>query len=144
MPKFSVPNSGVLVVLAVLLGEYIIMALPRAVIPKYQAAAFEEDVITVAAVTEAVKGVFALISNLTLGQLSDSWGRKTLLLITATGTVLPQALLAFSDNMWAYQVIAISAPAATSTCDLGDRIVGRVGTLWHVCCDVVGHTCNNY
>eukprot|EP00035_Acanthoeca_spectabilis_P022894 m.446454 g.446454 ORF g.446454 m.446454 type:complete len:410 (+) comp19364_c0_seq1:160-1389(+) len=115
MPKFSVPNSGVLVVLAVLLGEYIIMALPRAVIPKYQAAAFGEDVITVAAVTEAVKGVFALISNLTLGQLSDSWGRKTLLLITATGTVLPQALLAFSDNMWAYQVaLALSGMFAAT------------------------------
>lgn len=109
-------RSGVAAVLAVMLVEYLILALPRTVLPKMQAAAFGDQAIMVAALTESIKGFLALVSNLVLGQLSDTVGRKVLLLITVTGTAFPPCTLAFfPDSMLLYQTAVAASGLFAAT-----------------------------
>ena len=70
----------------------------------------------VAALTESIKGFLALVSNLVLGQLSDTVGRKVLLLITVTGTAFPPCTLAFfPDSMLLYQTAVAASGLFAAT-----------------------------
>lgn len=91
-------------ILPVLLLEYLAISIARTILPQLLIADFGSSSYVVIGCAEAVKGLLAFWACPAIGKLSDTMGRKPLLLLSIIGTTLPTCILAFSSNMLIYLI----------------------------------------
>uniref|UniRef100_A0A7S1UFU1 Major facilitator superfamily (MFS) profile domain-containing protein n=2 Tax=Phaeomonas parva TaxID=124430 RepID=A0A7S1UFU1_9STRA len=102
-------------VLPVLFLEFLATSLAKGVLPHRLVDFFGEQTYSVIAAVEAVKGLLAFYFCPYLGRLSDTEGRRRMLLLTVLGTCLPFCTLAFTENLWYYVVTQAIAGAFAAT-----------------------------
>lgn len=88
--------------LPVVFLEFLCGALPIAVLPELQNSFFGDDAFSVIGISVGCKGILAFIFSPFVGALSDRYGRKWFMLITATGAASPVCFLSFTDNLWPF------------------------------------------
>ena len=91
-------------IVPVCLIEYVSLMLTRAVIPGMQIEAFGTSSYAVEGATYAVQGVLSFFFCPLFGAMSDRYGRKLPLALSAAGALLPTLVLLLGYGMVAYQI----------------------------------------
>ncbi|KAJ9452485.1 Tetracycline resistance protein [Diplonema papillatum] len=104
-----------LAVVPMCLAEFLSFSILRAVVPGMQADAFGSQSYTVEGVTLAVQGVLAFFSCPIFGALSDAYGRRIFLGISAVGALLPVFAVISGQSMFVYQVFVAVSGAFKAT-----------------------------
>ena len=102
-------------VVPVLFLDYLIIAMPRAVVPAMLDEQMGREAYTALGRAEMAKGTLTFLVAPALGALSDAVGRKGLFIVAVLGTAAPSVSLAFSRDMHSYLVLVGLSGALAAT-----------------------------
>jgi DHA1 family tetracycline resistance protein-like MFS transporter len=92
-------------ILPVLFMEYLSLSLTRSILPVLIIERFGGYSYFVLGLIETVKGLLSFIFCPFFGKMSDTYGRKYLVLISMIGTTLPVCYLVYQEDMLFYSVL---------------------------------------
>ena len=115
-----------LIVIPILFLDFLVIAMPRAVIPQLIDERFGEKAYWLLGVAEATKGALAFLMAPAIGALSDVVGRKWLFVVCVLGTASPSWVLALSDDLVVYLVFTAASGAAAGTFPLAFAYIADV------------------
>lgn len=102
-------------VVLVLFLDYLVIALPRSLLPEMMEKQYGSRLYIYHGVAESIRGVLTFLSAPALGSISDIVGRKWILILCITATAAPVAILAFTQNLDVFLVGLVVSGALAST-----------------------------